>query len=116
MQAQPVCLVDFAQSQQSDNHDNLQVCVVLQCRLMSINIPVLGHRKEFNQTLSLMRVWPERLLLCMLYGLVRWVSFFLASVLYTHMVYLHCVGTAGDVLLELLDQAQACHVTLTVFP
>ena len=70
---------------------------------MSINTPrnsVLGHRKEFNQTLSLMRVWPERLLLCMLYGLVRWVSFF-SSVPYARILYmyLHCAGTAGDDLL-----------------
>ena len=40
--------------------------------------------------------------MCMLYGLVRWVSFF--SVLYTHAcllyMYVHCVDTAGDDLLE----------------
>ena len=46
----------------------------------------------------------------LLYGLVRWVSFFssvpYARILYM-LLYLHCVDTAGGDLLELLDQAVA---------
>ena len=64
------------------NRDNLQV-----------NTPrnsVLGHKKT---------------VCCM-----GWRGGFPSSVLYTHMhvyCHVHCVGTAGDDLLELLDQAVA---------
>ena len=46
----------------------------------------------------------EGLLLCMLYGLVRWIS--LVFHMHVYCMYVHCVGTDGDDL-ELLDQAVA---------